>query len=294
MTRVTDSMLYTSMRTQITTNQERVFEAQRRAETGLRVQRPGDDPVSATRGTVLESAQQRLESMGRTADRAEAQLAASEGALGQAGNLLSRVREIVVQASNETYSAAERAEMANEVASIRAGLVALGNQQVEGVYVFGGFLTDSAPFQADGTYTGDGGTREVEVAPGVSVGMNVPGSDVFAPAGGQDVFALLNTLETDLQANDVAAVRASIDNIEAGREQVVEARATFGRRLLTLEQAAETRTQGELDVASGLKSAVGVDLTESIVDLLEAQNALDGALSFSSRLLRDLSNSPLI
>ena len=62
----------------------------------------------------------------------------------------------------------------------------MANTDLGGVYIFGGNKNTTAPYDGTGVYQGDNGTREVEVAPGLKVSMNVPGREIFGTGSDDD------------------------------------------------------------------------------------------------------------
>ena len=71
----------------------------------------------------------------------------TESALGDAGSLLQQARDLMVSAGNPTYSDAERAGVANQIADLRSQLLAVANRSDgAGSYLFGGQGAAQAPF----------------------------------------------------------------------------------------------------------------------------------------------------
>ncbi|MBM4361084.1 MAG: flagellar hook-associated protein 3, partial [Deltaproteobacteria bacterium] len=124
----------------------RQAEAARRATTGERVGAPSADPAAAAELVRVAAAQQRTEAFRQSvaAVRSEAELA--EGALGEAGTLFQRARELALQGANGGLSASDRASIAGEIGLLRRHLVSLGNTRGPSGFVFGGTKLDSAPF----------------------------------------------------------------------------------------------------------------------------------------------------
>jgi flagellar hook-associated protein 3 FlgL len=71
----------------------------------------------------------------------------TEGALGDAGDLLQTAREALVSAGNPTFSDKERLGVANQLADLRAQLLAVANRtDSAGIHLFGGQGATEAPF----------------------------------------------------------------------------------------------------------------------------------------------------
>jgi flagellar hook-associated protein 3 FlgL len=282
--RVTDNSLLDTARRGIQRAQRRAAAAQEVVSSGLRVSRPADDPTAAAMARRERGRVARAEASLRTADAGFSMAREAESALGSVGDLLARARELAVELGNDTYNAQDRAAAAFEVDELRRAALALANTEIGGVHVFGGFRTAAPPFTAAGAYVGDAGTRELEVAPGVRVQVGFPGTDAFAPAAGVDLFATLDALAGALRANDPAAVRASLDPLARGAEQVLEARARAGAQMSAFETARSAATRVRDSALAERARLVEADPFESVTELVKAQRAVEAAVAVAGQL----------
>jgi len=285
MMRVTDTMLWDLSRKHLVRAQARMFAATERVASGRKLDKPSDAPADTAHLRSIDASLARLRSGEVGASRAELQLRGSETVLGDIGTLVGRARELAITGADGGQSAASRGAMAIEVAALRDQIRALSNAKVGGVYVFGGFKTAAPPFLADGTYLGDDGRREVEALPGLRVTANVSGRQAFTAAGGVDLFGVLTQLETDLSANDQAAVAARLDDLTTASRQVLAQRVLAGGQLLRIESAGAVRADSIVrleETRSGLRD---VDVPGAITEMAQAQNALRLALQTASQIL---------
>lgn len=169
--------------------QSSLSHTQLQVSTGRRILTPADDPVGAARAVDLNSFVNANEQFTRNIDFANSRLANEENALGAAGDLIARVRELTVQAANGTQSNESRGAIAKELRQRLQQMVQIANSRDgNGEYVFAGNATRTQPFAqtaAGIVYQGDQGTRAIEISPGQTVASNDPGSRVFfdIPAG---------------------------------------------------------------------------------------------------------------
>jgi flagellar hook-associated protein 3 FlgL len=193
---------------------------QNQVAIGRRVNTPADDPIAAVHILELERAQNESQQFDKNSTLIRNRLNLEESALGDAGTILTRVRELTLQASNTgTLSDTDRKSIATELASRKAELQDLANRQDgNGEYLFAGFSTLTKPFNGGGSaavnYAGDQGSRLIQV----STTQRVPDSH-----SGFNVF--MNITE----ANGVFATSASAANIGSGAIDVglVADRATW-------------------------------------------------------------------
>jgi flagellar hook-associated protein 3 FlgL len=229
----------------------------------------------------------RFESIVQSVNRAADELSAADGALDGVGNVMSRARELAVQLSNSTYSVSERASAATEVNGLLQQTLGLLNTRVGNRYIFGGTLDSAAPFDSTGNYSGDGGVRQVEIAPGVVQNASVRADiAVKGVGGGTDVIATLTALSTALLSNNVAGVQATLSGFDAGITQVATARSGAGSAMSVLDAAAEAGRAGKLAEETTLSHLADADAIEAASRLALAERALDASLTASARSFR--------
>ena len=115
---------------------------------------------------------------------AETATSLEDTSLGQVTNVLQRVRELMVLASNETNGETGREAIALELESLREELMGVANaKDGNSQYIFSGFQVDTKPFQENefGTidYHGDDGATSYRVGAGVLVQGNDSGASIF-------------------------------------------------------------------------------------------------------------------
>src|SRR5262245_46537887 len=158
---------------------------QNQVANGRRVNTPADDPIGSVHILELERAQSESEQFGKNSTMIQNRLNLEEQALADTGTVLTRVRELTLQASNiGTLSDGDRRSIATELASRLAELQDIANRQDgNGEYLFAGYSTLTQPFAGGGTapvsYVGDQGSRLVQVSSTQRVPDSHSGSDIF-------------------------------------------------------------------------------------------------------------------
>src|SRR5690606_9308164 len=108
----------------------------------------------------------------------------SDSALGQVGESLHRVRELVVQAANDSNTPEDRQKIKAEIDQIHSHIHDLANTKVAGKYIFSGTKTHS-PLFVDGEFNDDPSTNinknsvNIEVFDGIELQVNSPSMDMF-------------------------------------------------------------------------------------------------------------------
>ncbi|MBL8957926.1 MAG: flagellar biosynthesis protein FlgL [Myxococcaceae bacterium] len=282
--RVTDKAMFASGT--LAMNKARTARAKAIDElsSGMRVTHPWDDPSAAGLSVSHDAAGRMHGAVSAAVRRANDELASVDAGLGDVVESLSRARELAVQLSNDTYSAAERAGGAAEVTGLFQSVVASLNREVAGRYVFGGFRDNAAPFDAAGNFGGDGNIRKVEVAKGVWQDASIDASQAIKGAGGGvDVLATLQTLSTALAANDTTTLRATLDTLTQGITQVSQARSKAGAHSAVLDVAALATRALQDQTAEHLSNEVEANPFEAASRLALAERGLEATIESVSR-----------
>jgi flagellar hook-associated protein 3 FlgL len=127
--------------------QRDMAEANTQMTNGKRINRPSDDPTGAARAERAAIVQLRITSEQRSMQASRSAMTLAESALGQAGDVLQDARQAMATAGNGSYSAADRAALAQQLSQYRGQLMALANQGngADG-FLFGGQGATATPF----------------------------------------------------------------------------------------------------------------------------------------------------
>ncbi|MCP4606264.1 MAG: flagellar hook-associated protein 3 [Proteobacteria bacterium] len=282
--RVTDRIVHRQAMHDVIAIRSRLFELQRQGATGKKIHSIEDDPVAAERVRMLREARQATLHFEKNITRSRTQLEAADASLDAATNILLRAKEIGIAMSTATVSAEQRAIVSQEVGSLFDSMVNLANTQAAGEYIFGGYLTDTRPFQDDGTFIGDNGIKDVDVGPSSRLSVNVSGEDTFTVAGGIDVFNAISALETGLATDNLTTIQASIDTVEQALNQITSGRTSAGLKLNQLDVAGAVRTRLEDSITAEESQIIDIDSIDVFVDLNATLSALQEAITVSQRV----------
>ena len=182
-TRISTSMTYNASLTAMLGKQASLNKLQQQLATGEKMVTAKDDPVAAGTAVKLDRSVAALAQFASNATRIENRLGLQENALAEAGELMTQVTELTIQANNPALSDADLKSIASQLRSIQDHLLSIANStDGSGRYLFGGTNDGSAPFVRSGTqvsYTGDQTQRRTEVADGTFVRDVLPGSEIF-------------------------------------------------------------------------------------------------------------------
>jgi len=186
---------------------------QERISTGKRVQRASDDPVAAVMAEAAQSRLSRAQVDQRAVEAARTSLSQAENALGEAGELIQDVRELLVKAGNATYGSKEYKSIAQEIEGLRDRLLGVANQKDgAGRTLFGGLGGSATPFTEVYGPSGGGvqfqGQRGQEAPGNLSLPHTFDGEAVFmrVPAGN-------GSFTLDLPAGNTGSLHTDIGRV---------------------------------------------------------------------------------
>lgn len=287
--RITQWMTQQRRLTELRQNEARLEEAQSRVSTGVRLQRPSDNPGATAQllriNTRIAEREQRRAAAAETLPL----MRASESALGQIATALQSARMAGLQAANAaTVAPEQRAALAAQVRQALQQVTALANTRVDSRYVFAGTLTDTAPFSTDGaaTYAGNDASLVAGVAGDRPFAVSVTGEALRRSGEGTDLFANLESLAQAIERGEMAAQNEARARVEADWSRTLQLRGDMGARIGYVEMAAQ-RLDDELGALrerqAGLRDA---DLAEAVIETKTAENARQATLAMVGSLDR--------
>ncbi len=304
MTRITTAMSLRTAIFNINAQRERLATTEEQVASGLRINRPSDDPSGAAQAARLRAEDAAVNQYQRNVDAGSARLVTIEGALDDSLDLIQRARELAVQGATDTQDAASREILAIEVESLYEQLLSMANQRHSGSYVFGGTRSSTPPFSSGGsfgsgtppmvTFLGDSTELDVSIGSGSRVTTTLDGRRVFMgdadgdgspEAGRADVFQVLGDLWSGLMADDRDAVAQSIDRLDAVELQLELELTRVGAYSGRLERAGAQLRDEDVDLTARLSGVEDADTVEVISRLAEQQATLEASLRVASRLL---------
>jgi flagellar hook-associated protein 3 FlgL len=305
--RVTASLLHRIALNDVSAARARLARTQEQASSGLRINRPSDDPVGAGQVSQLEIESAALAQFKRVISGVRGRVAAVENALGETNDLLIRLRELAIQGANGTQDQATRRLIADEVASIHSALVSQANAQFGGAHVFAGFASSTLPFTTTGAFdpngpsapliawAGDPNEVQVEIDEGMSTAVTLNGQRAFLgdangdnvlDAGRENVFAVAEDLWRGLVTNDPAAISATLTRIDAASAQISAERSQIGSVDAKLARAEQNVAKRIVDAELRTSNLRDADLAKVVSDMVQQEAALEAGLSAMGRLVQ--------
>ena len=200
MTRISTTQMQQNALNGMQKRHETLSRTQQQVASGKRIFKPSDDPVAASRIVNLKDTLSSINQHQSNVDAARARITLSEGVLSSVVESIHRVRELSIQANNDTQNEKTRSYIAEEVEQIQGALLNLANTtDSNNEYLYSGGLSRTKPFTRSESggfeYNGDESHREIQISRDNRVAVEDPGSDVFlAIKNGNGVFNALDSV----------------------------------------------------------------------------------------------------
>lgn len=283
-TRISTSFMFARGVDMMQKKQNELSNTELQLASGQRILKPSDDAAASVQILDLKETQAKLEQYQRNTGAAEAKLAQEESALEGIGNLLQRVRELVVAGNNDTLSQDNRGALAAEIRQHIDNFMQLANtQDANGEYVFAGYRTDTAPLSHNGvggfTYNGDQGQRVVKIGDTREVAMGDPGTifmDFAANAGG-------TTNVGEVMYNAVVNFEAgnrddnALTDLDGALGEILNTRAAIGARVNAIEEQKSANEAFDVAVNQVRSSLEDLDYAEAISRFNQQLTALQAS-----------------
>ncbi len=294
--RVSDQQLFGSTTGNLQRTKERIVRAQEQIASQLRVAKPSDDPSIFGQVILDKSALADNDQWIRNIQFGTARVAVGDQTLGQTQSLISRVRELAVQARSDTTSAQGRVTIAQEVRQLHRQLIQLANTEVAGQPVFAGTKTDAPPFVLGVgdtvSYQGNSESQSIGVGPNQTTQIVLPGDQVFTGPT-TNIFDGLSNLLVALESNNGAGIEVGIGSLDKAIDQISLAQGQIGAIANRLDTAHGTSLVVSAAIQQALSDQTDTDLATALTELQLQQTAYQATSQtfirlFDSSLLKFL------
>lgn len=291
--RITQSMLSNNMLRNLSSSYSKMGVLQEQLNTGKKISRPSQDPVVAIKGIGYRTNLSKIEQYERNLGEANNWLDTTDDALDKVGSALHRVRELIIDAANDTKTSDDRTKIAKEIEQIKLQLLDLGNTKVGDKYVFSGTKTLTPLYDANGTlpdYNADGfliatGSMEevkIEINDGVELKVNSNGINAFSDI--DDTMEQLHMLLTTGGSGDT--ISSLLGTVDTNMNLVLAERSEIGARQNRVEMMANRLSSQNIIVKKQLSNNEDVDYEKAITDLITQEAIHNAGLSVGSRIIQ--------
>jgi flagellar hook-associated protein 3 FlgL len=278
--------------------QDRLSKTQTQLSTTKQINKPSDAPDQAATITRLKSAIDRQNSYVMTINSVKDKLSQQETAASNATDVLTRLKELTIQAANDTYSAVDRKSIDLEVKQLRDQLLSLANtQDVNGNFIFSGSRVSKQAFATDNNgklvYQGDQTVSSTGVGDQSAVDMNRSGTNPFDKIVRVDgnnkktavgFFQVIDDLSAALQANDASTIKRAVGEVGTLQQGLSDSLASIGAATNKIDNQASLAEENVLRMKATLSQVEDTDYTKAIADMNKDMLALQAAQSSFAKI----------
>jgi len=232
------------------TNARAMSSAMEKLSTGSRINNAKDDAAGLAIGQTMTSQIRGLNQAVRNANDGINMMQTAEGAMVEQSNMLQRMRELAVQASNGTYSSTQRSYLQNEFDQLGSQITDISTD-----------TTWNSINLLDGT--GSAGFS-------FQVGQN-SGQTISIEVADMSFSTLAANVTLGSAVSSAAAAQTTIGELDSALETINQQRSTIGAGINRLTYAADNLTNIASNVTASKSTVMDTDYAEASTQLSKTQ-----------------------
>jgi flagellar hook-associated protein 3 FlgL len=256
--------------------------------SGQSINAPADNPAGVEALILNHAATAQSDTFQQNINDLTDRLQTADSVLGTAVTAVNQAISLGVQAGNSSLSDPDRQAIASNLQAIQQQLIAIGNTSYSGTYLFSGTLVDTQPFTLDATapngvtYSGNDAVDSVEIASGASVGVNVPGDQLFENPSG-NLLGSINSLITAIQTN--TGIAAASTAFGQAASEFDAQRVSYGAALNQLQDTGAILSNQQVQLATQATTIAGANLADVATSFSQSELAYQSLIQAESKIL---------
>ncbi len=289
--RTTFSGLSREMSAGLETASRRLATYQRQVSSGRRVVTPSDDPSAAARAVTAHGEQSVIERYAQSAATTSGRLTVVDSTLSGIVETLSRAQVAAMSTAGSMALPSQREAAARELTGLRDALFEDLNLSYQGIRIFGGSASSTAPFTKDAagvvsSYAGNGTELTVEIDRSRSVTVTFDGSRLTQGSEATDVFAVFETAITAAGSGDSAGLAGALAGLSRAFERATALQGEVGNAMRAIEVEEERRQVRRETNAASIANLEEADMVHAITGMNNADTSYRAALGAAASALR--------
>lgn len=285
--RVTESSVHTRVMGDLQRNLARGQKLTAQISSGKQLSRPSDSPTGTVTSMQLRGEVRATQQFSRNANDGLGWLGTIQDKLGDASTQVIRVRDLTLQAMNQSNTDQSREAIAVEIDNIKAALIGEANSKFMGRPVFGGTTPGGDAYDATGKYVGNEGQTTRTVGPNAKVRIEATGPEAFGAEGtDSQLFTVLTELSKNIRGNDEGKLDAGLVNLDKAHDLLKATLSDVGARYNRVTQMKQSAEDHLLSVSSQLSDIEDVDLPKAIMELQIQQTSYQAALAATAKVIQ--------
>ena len=317
--RMTNSMLVSNYMNNMQRNLGNMGTLQNQLATGKTIQRASENPYIAVRTMQLNTEINANKQYNSNINDTTNWLDTTDTALGQANNIMARIKELTVKAGNGSYSKDELGAIKDEVVEKIKEFGQVLNTSFDGNFIFGGTKSTSKPISVDDNgnisfldkYGGPadatamaqlGSPLKTEISEGVIVQYNKTAVEILNYKDSKNnPSSVINTISdlvnclNDASGTDADAAKEALEkmsgklteDITAVASHISQIRSNVGAMQNRMETAKNVNEDQNYNMTSILSKTDDIDFTQKTMEYSVLQTVYIATLQTSSKILNN-------
>ncbi len=299
--RITQGTITSQLLRNLNNNLNRSSNIQEQLSTGMKINKPSDDPVGITYSLRYRSDLSVNERYQSNVDSAVSWLDYNDTLLSQVNDVLKRAKELAVQGGNGTNPDVSLDNIALEMEQLKSQLVEIGNSTFKGKFVFNGQFTGDVPYPSSDDAikaVTDSSALDYVISAGIKLPVNLSGNDVFGyPPNSVDktvvkspiyeddnIFNVLDQMIANLKSG--TGVAGQIPLLESRIDKVLTQQADIGARTNRVELMQSRLADLNVNLQTLQAKTEDVDYDDLIIKSKVNESVYQASLSVGSSIIR--------
>ena len=288
---ISTAFIFDRATTQMSNAMNALSKSQAQIATGKQILTPSDAPDQAAMMARIKATIARQDNYSKALYTVQPRLDLESPTLSSASDVLVRIKELTIQATNGTQGTVSRTAIATEMQGLRNQLLSLANaRDTTGNYIFAGSKVSTPAFQADATgavsYQGDQTRMNIAVGDQRQLPLNRPGTNAFVRvvrtdadgvSSGTGFFQAVDDLITAVKINDKSVMQRGLTEMDALHTGVVLAQADSGTSMKVVEQQGIMLDDTKITLKTALSKVEDLDMATAITQMQKQMVSLEAA-----------------
>jgi flagellar hook-associated protein 3 FlgL len=277
--------------------QSLLSQVQGQISSGLAVNTPSDAPDQVSAILQLHSDIQQNEKLTQNLTQVQGQVQTADSNLSSGITLLDQVMSLATGALSTSSTAATRATMADQVATLMQQMVGISNTAVNGKYIFSGDNGGSPSYSYNASSpTGvdrlqvSASTQQAQDGSGGSFSIGLSANQIFDARDSSDnptqgnVFKAMNDVRTALLNNDTTGLQTALSSVQGASAYLNQQQGFYGSVENRLTSALDQASSQNISLQADLSSRQDVDETKAILEMQQYTVTLQAAIAAESKM----------
>lgn len=292
--KISTSFLFDRATERMSQIQNRLATTQAQLSVSKQILAPSDAPDQAAAIQRLKGEVERQDSHSALLKSALNRYQAEETAMSAANNILIRLKELTIQAANDTLGPDDRKAIGSEMQALRDQLLSLGNSRDDsGNYLFSGTRVKTPAFAKDANneiqYMGDETQTRIPAGVERTVQYTRSGTDVFQRVVREDgsavgFFEALDQMIGAVNSNQTAGVQQAIADVDQMNNSLTLSIAQTGSDQQVVQSQLDVLDETKLRLRSTLSDIEDLDYAEAVTRMNKEVMALEAAMGSFSKI----------